>query len=242
MYPVGIISPPIIFPIYCLTKSAQFSNLLSLVHWDFMPGAHFEALSSYPSAMLWLLERQLTLLRQLLIPASQSWEEQMHNSMLFSTCFKAIRCFLHNELSSRTHTTGLNLFFQPPPSLDGGLQFWCLKHFFPLAPQRQMQQLSRRDLSWLSAFARQDIHVLSFTFILWIVENHWPTKTCVETNDCWFLCFFFQNLPQPLASLCRIWTNSSRQVVLNCCCQGHLLFSFYLELGVSCDCNFVPIF
>ena len=35
----------------------------------------------------------------------------MHDSMLFSTCFKAVRCFLHNQLSSRTHTTGLNLFF-----------------------------------------------------------------------------------------------------------------------------------
>ena len=38
-------------------------------------------------------------------------EEWMRNSMLFSTCFKAVRCFLHNQLSSRTHTTGLNLFF-----------------------------------------------------------------------------------------------------------------------------------
>ena len=57
-----------------------------------------------------------------------------------------------------------------------------------------------------------------------------------------FHVFFLRNLPQPLASLCRIWTNSSRQVVLNCCCQGHLLFSFYLEFGVSCDCNIVPIF
>ena len=60
--------------------------------------------------MLWLLETQPTLSRQLLIHASQSWE-RMRYSMLFSTCFKAVRRFLHNQLSSRTHTTGLNLFF-----------------------------------------------------------------------------------------------------------------------------------
>ena len=35
-----------------------------------------------------------------------------------------------------------------------------------------------------------------------------------------FSMLFLQNLPQPLARLCRIWTNSSKQVVLNvnfCC-------------------------
>ena len=41
----------------------------------------------------------------------EAGEERMRNSMLLSTCSKAVRCFLQNQLSSRTHTTGLNLFF-----------------------------------------------------------------------------------------------------------------------------------
>ena len=135
MYPVAVISPPTIFPIHCLTKSAQFSNLLSLVHWDFMaPISRLYHLIRAQCSDCWKDSRHFHDSFSFL--HREAGEERMRNSMLFSTCFKAVRCFLHNQLSSWTHTTGLNLFFQPPPSLDGGLQFWCLKQFFSFSPSK----------------------------------------------------------------------------------------------------------
>ena len=110
MYPVAVISPPTIFPIHCLTKSAQFSNLLSLVHWDFMaPISRLYHLIRAQCSDCWKDSRHFHDSFSFL--HREAGEERMRNSMLFSTCFKAVRCFLHNQLSSRTHTTGLNLFF-----------------------------------------------------------------------------------------------------------------------------------
>ena len=110
MYPVAVISPPTIFPIHCLTKSAQFSNLLSLVHWDFMaPISRLHHLIRAQCSDCWKDSRHFHDSFSFL--HREAGEERMRNSMLFSTCFKAVRCFLHNQLSSRTHTTGLNLFF-----------------------------------------------------------------------------------------------------------------------------------
>ena len=110
MYPVAVISPPTIFPIHCLTKSAQFSNLLSLVHWDFMaPISRLYHLIRAQCSDCWKDSRHFHDSFSFL--HREAGEERMRNSMLFSTCFKAVRCFLHNQLSSRTHTTGLNLYF-----------------------------------------------------------------------------------------------------------------------------------
>ena len=96
-----------------------------------------------------------------------------------------------NEQPDSHHRVEFVFFSHHHPSMVV-CNFDVWNNFFPSAPQRQMQQLSRRDLLWLSAFARQDIHVLSFTFIWWIVEIHWSTKTCVETNDWCFSCFLFE--------------------------------------------------
>ena len=110
MYPIAIISPPTIFPIHCLIKSAQFSNLLSLGHWNFMlPISRLYNLFRALCSDCWKDSRHFYDSFSFL--HREAGEEWMRNSMLSSTCSKAVRWFLQNQLSSRTHTTGLILFF-----------------------------------------------------------------------------------------------------------------------------------
>ena len=72
--------------------------------------AHYEVLSSYLSTMLDCWKDSRCYYDSFFFMYRKAREEQKRNSMLISTCF-AVRCLLHNQLSSRTHTTGLNLFF-----------------------------------------------------------------------------------------------------------------------------------
>ena len=190
MYPVAVISPPTIFPIHCLTKSAQFSNLLSLVHWDFMaPISRLYHLIRAQCSDCWKDSRHFHDSFSFL--HREAGEERMRNSMLFSTCFKAVRCFLHNQLSSRTHTTGLNLFFSATTIPRWWSAILMFETFFFLQPLKGRCNNFQGGIYYDSQpLPDRTLFTYFFTFIWWIVETHWSTKTCVETNDWCFSCFF----------------------------------------------------
>ena len=141
------------------------------------------------------------------------------------------------------HTTGLNFFSATTIPRYGGLQFWCLKHFFSFSPSKADATTFKAGFIMTLSLC-QTGHVFKYSVLLSFCGL---SKIIGQRKLAWKPTIgafhAFSSKPSTtIASLSRIWTNSSRQVVLNCCCQGHLLFSFYLEFGVSCDCNIVPIF